>query len=157
MKNSFSKTAAAALFMGFFLTCASAQEIAIIANKSNPVDDLTAAQLKKILLGEQAQWSGGKQVMVLLRNPGSPERQIPLQAICGMTETDFNQYFAHASLKGGMVTAPKSLGSAAMLRQLVTSLPGAIGFVAVGDVTDAVKVIKLDGNAPGGADYKLKK
>lgn len=145
------------MVLGFSLTCASAQEIAIVANKSNPVDSLTSAQLKKILLGEQPQWSNGKQVMVLLRNPGSAERQIPLQIICGMTETDFNQYFSHASFNGGTAAVPKSLGSAALLRQLVTSLPGAIGFVAVADVNDAVKVIKLDGNAPGSDEYKLKK
>lgn len=151
------RIAAATSFLGLFLSCASGQEIAIVVNKSNPVDTVTAVQLKKILLGEQTTWAGGKQVMVLLRNAGSPERQIPLQAICGMTEIDFNQYFTHASFNGGTASEPKSLSSAAMLRQLVTTLPGAIGFLAVGDVSDAVKLIKLEGVAPGGADYKLKK
>jgi phosphate transport system substrate-binding protein len=146
--------AAAAALLG---VPASAQEIAIIANKSNPVDNLTVAQLKKILLGEQTQWTGGKQVMVLLRNPGSPERDIPLEVICAMSEAEFHQYFAHASFNGSTATPPRSLGTAALVRQLVTTLPGAIAFVAAGDVNDSVKVIKLEGEAPGSDAYKLKK
>jgi phosphate transport system substrate-binding protein len=134
-----------------------AQELAIIVNKSNPVENLTMAQLRKIVLGEQSQWSNGKQVMVLLRTPGSPEREVPLQVVCGMTENDFNQHLLHSSFNGEAGAAPKSLGSAAMLRQLVTTLPGAIGIVLATDVNDSVRVVKLDGKAPGEADYVLKK
>ena len=136
---------------------ACAEEVAIIVNKANPVDNLTIAQVRKMVLGEQGQWPNGKQVMVLLRTPGAVERLAALQVICGMTEPEFNQYFLHASFNGANAAVPKSLGSAALLRQLVTSVPGAIGFVAVSDVNDSVKVVKLEGQSPGEADYKLNK
>jgi ABC-type phosphate transport system substrate-binding protein len=136
---------------------AAAQSIVIVANKSNAVDSVTTAQLKKILLGEQTTWTGGKQVIVLLRNPGSPERDIPLQVICGMSETEFKQYFSKASFNGSSATPPRSMGTAALLRQLITTLPGAIGFLDASEVNDSVKVIKLDGEAPASEGYKLKK
>jgi phosphate transport system substrate-binding protein len=142
---------------GLMLSRASAQELAVIVNKSNPVDNLTIAQLRKILLAEQSQWPNGKPVMVLLRTPGSPERAVALELACGMTETDFNQHFLHSSFTGGSAAAPKALGSTAMLRQLVTTLPGAVGIIAAADVNDSVKVVKIEGLPPGDAAYKLKK
>jgi ABC-type phosphate transport system substrate-binding protein len=149
--------AAAGLALGLFARRAAAENIVIIVNKSNPVDNITTAQLKKIVLGEQTQWSGGRQVIVLLRNPGSPERDIPLQVVCGMSEADFKQYFAKASFTGSTATPPRSMGTAALLRQLITTLPGAIGFVEASDVTDTVKAIKLDGESADSEAYKLKK
>ncbi len=146
-----------ALGAGLMVTVASAQEIAVIVNKSNPVDNLTSVQLRKILLGEQGPWPNGKQVLVLLRETGTPERLVALQVVCGMTEADFTQHFIHATFNGGAVAEPKSLRSAATLRQLVVTLPGAIGIIAAADVNDSVKVVKFEGLAPGQPDYKLKK
>jgi hypothetical protein len=134
-----------------------AEDVAIIVNKSNPVENLTLVDARKLILAEQAQWSNGKPVMVLLRAAGTPERQTTLQVICGMNETEFTQHFLHASFNGGTATPPKSLGAAAVLRQLVTAVAGAIGFVNAADVNDSVKVVKLEGHAPGEDVYKLRK
>jgi ABC-type phosphate transport system substrate-binding protein len=145
------------LAAGLMVSRAAAQELAVVVNKSNPIDNLTAVQLRRILLAEQSQWPNGKPVMVLLRTPGAPEREVAIQIACGMTETDFNQHFLHSGFNGGNAAAPKALGSAAMLRQLVTTLPGAIGILAAADVNDSVKVVKFEGLSPGDSAYKLKK
>ena len=57
---------------------------------------------------------------------------------------------------GETVSTPKSLASAMAVRQLVSSLPGAIGFLRLSDINDSVKVVKLDGAGPGEPAYKLK-
>jgi hypothetical protein len=123
--------------------------LAVVVHKSNNVENVTQAQLCKLLMGE-ASWSGGKQVNALLRSSG-PEREMVLRTICAMTSIAFMQQLMKS---GG--TAPKALASDAAVKQLLTTLPNAIGFLHVADVTDAVRVVKLDGAAPGDPGYKLK-
>jgi phosphate transport system substrate-binding protein len=131
-------------------------DLAVIVNKSNPVDNLTKAQLKKLVLGEQGSWPGGKKVSVVLRSPGQPERAIVLRSICGMSEDDFNQHLMKANFGGETGAAPKSLGSAAAVRQLVMSIPGAIGFIRMSEVNDTVRAITVDSVAAGQPGYKVK-
>jgi ABC-type phosphate transport system substrate-binding protein len=130
-------------------------DIAIVVNKANPVDSISKIQLRKLLLGEQEKWAGGAKVSVLLRSAG-PERDSVIRVACAMSGLEFEQHFVHANLNGDTVSSPKSLASAIAVRQLVASVPGAIGFVHMSEVNDSVKVIKLDGAAPGDPGYKLK-
>src|SRR5215831_15741404 len=104
-------------------------DLVVIVNSSNPTQNLTKVQLRKILLGEQDSWPGGKKVSIVLRTPGSPERAGVLRSICGMSEEEFNQHLMHANFSGETGGAPKAVGSAAVVRQLVGSVPGGIGFV----------------------------
>jgi len=60
-------------------------DLTVVVNKGNAVDNLTKAQLRKIVLGEQQSWAGGKKVSVLLRAAGQPERDGVLRSICGMS------------------------------------------------------------------------
>src|SRR5579871_3431761 len=131
-------------------------DLVVIVNKSNAVDGVTKAQLRKFILGEQDSWPGGKKVSVILRAPGQPERDGVLRSICGMSEDDFNQHLMHANFGGETGGAPKALGSAVAVRQLVVTLPGAIGFVRAADVNDSVKAVNVDGVAAGQPGYKIK-
>jgi len=131
-------------------------DLVVVVNKSNSVDNVTKAQLKKMILGEQPTWSAGKKVSVVLRAPGQPERDGVLRSVCGMSEDDFNQNWMRASFNGSTATPPKSLASGEAVRQLVTILPGGIGFLRVADANDSVKVVSVDGIAAGQPGYKIK-
>jgi phosphate transport system substrate-binding protein len=133
-----------------------AQDLAVVVNKSNTVDNLTKAQLSKIILGEQAAWPGGKKVSVILRAHGQPEREGVLRSVCGMSEDDFAQHLLHASFNGDSAPPPKALATPEAVRSLVAVLPGGIGFLKAADLNDSVKVVTVDGVAAGDADYKVK-
>jgi ABC-type phosphate transport system substrate-binding protein len=133
-----------------------ADDLVVIVNKSNPVASLTKVQLRKLLLGEQNSWSGGKPVSLILRAPGQPEREGVLRSVCGMSEDDFTQHQMHANFGGTTAAPPKALGSAAAVRQLVMTVPGAIGFVRAADVTDSVKAVPVDGLNAGQPGYKIR-
>jgi phosphate transport system substrate-binding protein len=130
-------------------------DLAIVVNKSNPVANLTKAQLKKIILGEQAQWSNGKKVAVVLRSPGQPERLVVLKELCGMSEGELDEFLAHAG-QSGDAPVPKALATAAAVKAMVAVIPGAIGFVRASETGDTVKVVSLEGAMPGEDGYKLK-
>lgn len=131
-------------------------DLVVIVNRGNAVENLSKAQLRKIILGEQESWSGGKKVNVILRAAGQPERQGVLRSICGMSEDDFNQHLMHANFTGDTGGAPKALSSAVAVRQLVSTLPGGIGFVRASDVNESVKAVSVDGVAAGQPGYKIK-
>jgi phosphate transport system substrate-binding protein len=131
-------------------------DLAVVVNKSNSTDNLTKAQLRKIILGEQDSWTGGKKVSVILRASGQPERIGVLRSICGMSEDEFEQHLLHANFNGETGGAPKALGSGVAVRQLVATLPGGIGFIRPDEVNDSVKVVTVDGVGAGQPGYKVK-
>lgn len=131
-------------------------DIVVVVNKSNPIDNVTKAQLKRMMLGEQGKWSADKKVVVVLRAAGQPERTTALKTICGMSEDDYNQHIMHADFAGGSAEPPKTMGSAAAVRDAVAGTPGGIGFMRASDVNGSVKAISVDGISAGEPGYKVR-
>ncbi len=131
--------------LGLFLVvaCAWAGEPVVIVNKSNPMTEISRAQLKKILLGKMMKWPGGGNVELYLGPAGEPERKAALQHFCGLTEADYTSTFLHASFKGEALNQPKTMPSAQSVAQLVQMVPGAVGIVSSVAVTPNVKVIPI--------------
>jgi len=51
---------------------------------------------------------------------------------------------------------PKVVFSTGMMLELVIAIPGSISFVGIDEVTDDVKVVKVDGMLPTDAGYPLR-
>jgi ABC-type phosphate transport system substrate-binding protein len=131
-------------------------DLTVVVNKSNAVENLTKAQLCKIVLGEQAAWPGAKKVMVVLRAPGQPDRKGVLRSVCGMGEDDFTTHQMQASFNGDAGSPPKVVASDEAARDMVAAQPGAIGFLQAADVNDTVRAVTVDGVAAGKDGYKVK-
>jgi ABC-type phosphate transport system substrate-binding protein len=131
-------------------------DLTVVVNKSNAVENLTKAQLCKIVLGEQAAWPGAKKVMVVLRAPGQPDRKGVLRSVCGMGEDDFTTHQMQASFNGDAGSPPKVVASDEAARDMVAAQPGAIGFLQAADVNDTVRPVTVDGVAAGKDGYKVK-
>ena len=68
--------------------------VAIIVNKSNPIESLTLGELREFFLAERSHWPTKQRVRVAMVAAGRPERQILLRAVCNMSrEQDFQAYF----------------------------------------------------------------
>jgi ABC-type phosphate transport system substrate-binding protein len=130
--------------------------LAIVVNRSNPVDSLSLPELRKIFMGEQDHWSNGRRITVVMLEPGKVERQAVLSQIYKMDEKDFNQYFLHNMFTGELHAAPKALGSSTEVLKFVFNIPGAIGYLKPSDVNDSVKVVRIDSRLPGEKDYAIR-
>jgi len=130
--------------------------LAVIVNRSNPVENVSFAELRKIFLGERSHWSNGRRITVVMLDSGRPEREAVIRNVYQMKERDFNRYFMQATFVGEVFSAPKTLATPTGARKFVFNLPGAIGYVPVDDVDDSVKVVRVDGRLPGEEGYKLK-
>jgi hypothetical protein len=129
--------------------------LAVIVNRSNPVDAVARNELRTLFLGERPTWPHGRRVTLVLREPGQPERAAALQLIYGMSEDDVTRHFVHQTCTGGTATGPRALATAEGVKRFVFNVPGAIGVIRLADVDDTVKVLRVNGTSPGDPHYPL--
>jgi ABC-type phosphate transport system substrate-binding protein len=131
------------------------QSLAIVVNRSNPIDNLSFGELRKIFLGERSHWPNGHRIAVVMLNYGQPERQTVLRLIYRMDEDGYQDHVLRGMFRGDVFVAPKTLASPEILRKFVFNAPGAIGFLRASDVDDSVKVVRIDGLRPEEENYRL--
>jgi len=132
-------------------------EIAVIVNKSNPVEDLPLPELREYFLAERGHWpNGGGKVRVVMLEQGTPAREAALRLIYNMNEKAYVSYFLGKKFRGETLEEPRQQSSAADVIKFVSFVPGAIGYVRPEEVDASVKVLRVDGLAPGDPGYKLK-
>jgi ABC-type phosphate transport system substrate-binding protein len=134
---------------------ASEEGLAIIVNQSNPVENLSSADLRKIFLGEKSHWPNGRRITLVMMDPG-PERKTVLREIYHMNESDFNNHFIHGLFTGEVFVSPKTLATPVDVRKFVFNVPGAIAYVRAADVDPSVKAVRVDGRLPDDKEYKLR-
>jgi ABC-type phosphate transport system substrate-binding protein len=160
-RNSKAKIAVLVLMFGMSAVgCASAAsapsgDVAIVANPDVPVDDLTLAEVRKIFKGDRQFWAGNARITLLVRAPVARERDVVLKTIYRMTEAEFRQYWISKVFRAEAVSGPKIVYSTEMTVDLVSKIPGCIGFVDAAQIPKNVKVIKTDGRLPGEPGYPL--
>jgi ABC-type phosphate transport system substrate-binding protein len=132
------------------------QVLAIIVNQSNPVENCSFEELRKIFLGERSHWPNGRRITLVMLDPTQPERKLVLREIYGMSEKDLNNHFIQGVFTGNVAAAPKTLASAAEVRKFVFNVPGAIGYVRGSEVDPSVKSLRIDGRLPEDKDYRLR-
>ena len=129
--------------------------LAIIVNRSNPVENLSFIELRKIFLGERSHWPNGRRIAVAMMDSARPERRTILREVYRMTEGDYRDHFLKGVYAGDVFVAPKTLSSPAVVGKFVFNALGAIGYLRASDVDGSVKVVRIDGRLPNDLDYRL--
>jgi ABC-type phosphate transport system substrate-binding protein len=132
------------------------QNLAIVVNQSNPVENLSLSDLRKIFLGERSHWPNGRRITLVMMEPGTPERNAMLRDIYQMNEKDFDTHFLHGLFTGEVFVSPKTLANSSGVRKFVFNVPGAIGYVRGGETDPSVKVLRIDGHLPEEKEYPLR-
>jgi ABC-type phosphate transport system substrate-binding protein len=133
------------------------QPLAIVVHQSNPVDNLTYSELRRIFMLDTQTWPHGRKITVVLREKGQPERAETIRAICALSESDYDKHVLFRTFQGSVNIGPRSLASASSVLRFVFSAPGAIGSIAADQVDATVKVLRIDGYTPGDARYPLRR
>jgi hypothetical protein len=152
-------TAASAVFLAFAPSAASlseATDVAVAVHHDVPVDGLTMAELRRIVVGDREFWPGSIRVTLLLRAPVSHERDVVLKTVAQMSEGQFRQHWIGKVFRADTAVAPKIVYSPEMSADLVNRIPGAMTFIDFSNATRSLKVLKIDGKLPGEAGYPLR-
>ena len=137
------------------LVPAAAADIAVVVNPGVPVNDLSFAEMRKVLLGDRQFWAPNLKVTLLIRAPVARERDSVLKTVYQMTEAQFRQYWIGKVFRAEAAGGPKIIYSNEEATQLAASLPGSIAFVDAAQVPKGLKTLKIDGKLPGEAGYRL--
>jgi len=130
-------------------------DIAIVVRPDVPVDNLSFAELRKVLLGDRQFWSTNVRVTLLVRAPGARERELVLKTIYQMSESQFRQYWIAKVFRAEAASGPRIVYSNEMAAELALAIPGAVAFVEASQVPKGLKVLKINGLLPGEKGYPL--
>lgn len=130
-------------------------DIAVVVHPETPVSDLSLSEVRQVLLGERQYWSSKLPVVLLIRAPVARERDVVLHVIYQMTEAQFKQYWVAKIFRAEAASPPKIVYSNDMQYELISGIPGAIGFVDARNIRPGLKVLRVDGHLPGDKDYPL--
>lgn len=135
---------------------AASEPLVIVVNRSNPVDGLSWAELRRIFLGNRSHWANGRRITLVMREPGEPERATIVREVCGMTEDQLKNHYLHGLYTGEILVSPKTLSSPTGVRKFIFNVPGAIGYLRIGDLDPTVKVLRIDELLPEDRGYRLR-
>jgi phosphate transport system substrate-binding protein len=109
----------------------------ILVHPSNPVQDLTVEQVRKIFLGEVSNW----------KEIGGPD--MPIVTVSRDTNSGTYETFEKMVMQKQKIHKNcEYVGSNGAIRQRVQSTPAAIGYAGLGFVDKTVKALKINGIYP---------
>lgn len=142
------------LLLIVLLVCAwipcEAKHMAVVVNKANSTDNVTAADLAKILQVNTKKWADGKNITIVLRDPSSPETQEALQRLFKMSQAEVSTFVQNHKSNFIAVDTDEAL------LKIVETTPGAVGLVDVYSITSRINVVKVDGKLPLEQGYLLR-
>src|SRR5207247_7070239 len=130
-------------------------EIAVVASADVLVDNLSMADLRKLFLGDRQFWPSNLRVSLLVRAPVARERAVVVWTICKMSEAQFGQHWIGKVMRADCTTSPRLFPSNQAALDLVRNMPGAIAIVNAAQVPKGMKILSVEGKAPGQPGYKL--
>jgi len=131
-------------------------DVAVIVNPMNPIDNVSLAELRRIFSGEKQNWSGGLPVSLFVRAGEARERDVLLQRVLHMTDSEYKAYWVKKVYSGEVQHEPLALFSNGMELEAIRAEKGGIALISMQDIHHGVKVIKVDGHLPGTPGYPLK-
>ena len=134
---------------------AASADVAVVVHPSVPVDNLSLADLRKVLLGDRQFWSNNLRVTLLIRAPQAREREVILKRVYQMSEAQFRQYWIAKVFRAETAAGPKIVYSNQTATELAENIPGAIAFIDASQIPKGLKVLKINGRLPGARGYPL--
>ena len=142
----FHRLAVLTVFLLTFLTPCFAHHMAVVVNKDNKVDNVTAVHLGKVFRSEIKKWPDGKPVVLVLHRSSEGEAET-LERLIKMSSGELKALIA--AHKDSIMLAD----SDADVLKIVQSTPGAVGFVEIHSVDNTVNVVRVDGKLPMESGY----
>ncbi len=128
-------------FLSACLTPCFAHHTAVVVNKENTIENVTAAHLGKIIRGELKKWPDGRNIVLVLHKDSAGENET-LERLNKMSAAEWKTFLA--AHKDSILFVDTD---ADVLKE-VQSEPGAIGLVEVHSIDSSVNVVHVDGKLP---------
>jgi len=134
-------------------TLGAIKNMAVVTAASSKLSDVPLADLVRYCKGPTKAWPDGKNFLLVIKSPDSPEMHGVLTKLFGVAGTEAKATIAKLNESHTVV---KVVGGDEELLKVVTGTPGAIGVVDVYAINSSVKVLRVDGKLPFDVGYALK-
>jgi len=142
--------------LGVVLPSSAAQptkRLVIVTQKSNALVELSLRDLKHMYLSEQVDGPGGR-LIPLQQAAGSPVREAFERLVLKMSPDEVGRFWIDRKIRG-QKGAPKAVAPVELLRRVIVSLPNTVTYLNATDLTDDLKVLKVEGQGPQDPGYLL--
>jgi hypothetical protein len=143
------------LMIAASVSLAAARDLAVVSNKTNPLNSMTLADLVKVCKAQTNRWPDGKPVTFIMRAPATPEMKIFVEKVYAIPELELSNLIVSANHGRANHPAIMIVDSDEELLNRVASIPGALGVVDVYAINSSVSVVKLAGKLPLEPGYLL--
>ena len=132
--------------------------VAVVVHKSCTTDNLSAAELRKMLLGDLRIWPDDRRIVLIEQPDESSVQQRMLRLLLGTNPAGYKRQLLAEQFQGKDLPLIKILNADDNAIKFVWNLPGAIALVAANSAaanSSRVKILRVDGKAPGDPGYLL--
>ena len=129
------------------------KNMAVVAASGSKLSDVALADLAKLCKGAQKSWPDGKNFILVMKSPESPEMRLTVLKLFGDASGDIKTALARVNESRSSV---KIVGSEEDLLRAVEATPGAIGILDVYAINSSVKVLRVDGKLPFDVGYAFR-
>jgi ABC-type phosphate transport system substrate-binding protein len=134
------------VFLLAFLTPCFAHHMAVVVNKDNKVENVTAVHLGKIFRTEVKKWPDGKNITLVLHKDSEGETET-LERLIKTSPGELKALIA--AHKDSVVIVDSDVD----VLKMIQSMPGAVGLVEIHSVDNSINVVKVDGKLPMESGY----
>ena len=133
------------LFVSFILllslmpSMVSADDLVVVANKNNPLNELSKQQIIDIFMGRTTFYASGQRIILLDQKLNSSTRKQFYLNLVNKTLNEINSYRARF-LFSGRATLPREVSDKELINYLETDTD-AIGYVEADKVNDKLKIL----------------
>jgi len=131
------------------------QTLVIVTQRNAGLSEISLRQLKHLYTGEQVEGPAGSALIPLNHAPRAPLRVAFDRLVLNMNADEVGRFWIDRKIRG-QTGAPRAVPNIELLRRVVATLPGTLTYLDVNDVTPELKVLRVDGSAPGDPDYPLR-
>ncbi len=131
----------ACLFLFASLLPCFAHHMAVVVNKDNAVENVSAAHLARIFHAEIKKWPDGKNVILVLHKNSAGETET-LERLNKMSAPEWKAFLA--AHKDSILFVETD----ADVIKTVQAEPGAVGLIDVRSIDNSINVVHVDGKLP---------
>lgn len=129
--------------------------LAIIVSPNSKLTNLSVDDLRRVFQSERVTDPDGNRLIALNHPPKTVDRVGFDQIVLGMDPEAVGRFWIDRKIRGGS-GPPRTVESLATLRRVVEKLPGAIGYIRPAQLSNEIKVIRIDGKLPEDQGYPVR-
>lgn len=129
--------------------------LAVIVAPSSKMTNISLGDLRRVFQSERLTDPDGNRLIALNHPPKTVDRVGFDKVVLRMDADDVGRFWIDRKIRGGS-GPPRTVESLATLRRVVEKLPGAIGYLRPGQLSNEVRAIRVDGKLPEDSGYPVR-